>query len=357
MKRKIITISIAGFLLLIPFATFAQNRQGKSLYDTIAEIEQKYPDLPKMNLKSAMTDTGTSREKMLLNDIRRSKFYEDLVKYVVLTNRKMSKEFAEAETADTSGFYYMYINTSKKDAREIGSADRSKNILGVGAGLSFDNFGFGYSLGLDYDIFVSRRLALSVGFGYHRQNRKSEDYGFKIPDTEFIDFGQGTKYNKFLSDKISIPAGLTYYLPLTNGTEDLEVVNLMFHAGVEFYYGLNMNETISVRQTTNTWDLSTEKYISWDYNETKDLFSGEFSGNTTERNDIYQHLHGNVSFDENTYKKVDLCLSFGIGLQLTRWFEVWAGYKQGMINKIATPEGNSKYLNNFYLRFAFNIIH
>ena len=354
MFNRIIVLSAAWLLLLTSFATFAQNQ---SLYNAIARIEKEYPDLPKMNLKSAMTDTGTSREKKMLRDIRESIFYEDLVKYVVLNNRKMSKEFAKAETADTSGFYYMYINSSKKDMRKASQTDKSKNILGIGAGIFGDNFGFGYSLGLDYDIFVSHRLAIGIGFGYHRQNKKREDYGFKIPDTETIDFGQGTKYNNFTSDKISIPIGITYYLPLTGGTDDLEVVNLMFHGGVEFYYGLNMKETISVSPNTNTWDLATETYVNWDYNETKDLFSGEFSGNTTGRNDIYQHLHGNVSFDENTYKKADLCLSLGIGLQLTRWFEIWAGYKQGMMNKIATPQGNSRYLNNFYLRFAFNIIH
>lgn len=355
MKNMIILLSVTGLLFLTSLMSYAQN--AKTLYDAVASIEQKYPDLQRMNLKSAMTDTETSREKMLLNDIRDSRFYKDLVKYVVLNNQKMAKEFVEAETADTLGFYYMYINTAKKDIRKIKSADRSKNILGVGAGIFRDNFGFGYSLEIDYDIFVSRRLSLGIGFGYHRQNKKKNNYAFEIPDTEFLDYGSSSsKYRVFSSDKISIPVGITYYLPLTNGIEDLEVVNLMFYAGAEFFYGLNMKETISLG-SQNCWDHVSETYVSWNYDETKDLFSGKFSGAIPDRSDIYQHVHKYIAFDENTYKRADLCLSFGVGIQLTRWFEVWAGYKQGVINKIASPDGNTKYLNNFYLRLAFNIIH
>lgn len=269
----------------------------------------------------------------------------------------MSKAFAKSEAKDTLAFWYQYINDNKTVSGSP-NAEKPKNILGIGAGLFFDNFGFGYLFGLDYDIFISRKMSLDIGFGYSRQKKGPVyNYTFNIPDTESLDFSNGTtKYSNFSSDKISIPLGFTYYLPLTDGIDDLEVVNLMFYAGVEFSYGLKMQEKIWF-STNSCWDKVSETYISWNYDETKDLFSGEFSGTIPDRTDIYQHLHKYAPFDENTYKKFDLGLSVGIGIQLTRWFEVWAGYEQGLINKVAEPDGNSKYLNMFYLRCAFNIIH
>lgn len=354
MNRKIITISIAGLLFLISFAANAQNMA--SLYDAVSKIQETYPDLPTLNLKSANKDSGLSQEKKLLEDIKMSRWQDELIKYVMINNRKMSKAFAKSATKDTLTFWYQYINDSKSISGSS-NAEKPKNILGVGAGLFGDNFGFGYSFGLGYDIFVSQNLSLGIGFGYHKQNKKKNDYGFNIPDTEFLDFSNGSsKYSIFSSDKISMPVGFTYYLPLTEGIDDLEVVNLMFYAGVEFFYGIDMKEKISF-STNSCWDKASETYASWNYNETKDLFSGEFSGTIPDRTDIYQHVHKYAAFDENTYKRFDLGLSVGIGIQLTRWFEVRAGYEHGLINKVTAPDGNSKYLNMFYLRCAFNIIH
>lgn len=354
MIRKTITLSIAGLLFLISFAAKAQNTT--SLYDAVSKIQKTYPDLPTLNLKSANIDSGSSREKRLLEGIKVSRWHDELIKYVVINNKKCQKAFAKSETKDTLTFWYQYID-DYKSVSESPNAEKPKNILGVGAGLFSDNFGFGYSFGLGYDIFVSRNLSLGIGFGYHKQNKKKNDYGFNIPDTEFLDFSNGsTKYSIFSSDKISMPVGFTYYLPLTKGIDDLEVVNLMFYAGVEFFYGFDMKEKISV-STNSCWDKVSETYVSWNYNETKDLFSGKFSGTIPDRTDIYQHVHKYATFDENIYKRFDLGLSIGIGIQLTRWFEVWAGYEQGLINKVAVSDGNPKYLNMFYLRCAFNIIH
>ncbi len=364
MKERLMTLlkqacrQIIFVIVQVTLISFAANAQKyESLNDAISKIQETYPDLPTLNLKSANMNPETSQEKRLLEDIKMSRWQDELIKYVVINNKKMSKAFAKSETTDTLGFWYRYINDFKS-VSGTPSVEKPKNILGVGAGLFFDNFGFGYSFGLDYDIFISRKMSLDIGFGYGRQNKGPDsDYAFNIPDTEFLDFSYGsTKYSIFSSDKILMPVGFTYYLPLTDGIDDLEVVNLMFYAGVEFSYGLKMKEQISF-STGTCWDKVSETYVSWNYNETKDLFSGEFNGTIPDRTDIYQHLHKYVAFDENTYKRFDLGLSVGIGIQLTRWFEVWAGYEQGLINKVAAPDGNSKYLNMFYLRCAFNIIH
>lgn len=363
MKERLMTLlkqacrQIIFVIVQVTLISFAANAQKyESLYDAISKIQDAYPELPTLNLKSANMDSGSSQGKRLLEDIKMSRWQDELIKYVVINNKKMSKAFAKSETTDTLGFWYRYINDFKF-VSGTPSVEKPKNCLGVGAGLFFDNFGFGYSFGLNYDIFVSRRLSLDIGFEYHRQNKKYTNYTFKIPDTEFIDYGNNSsKYGVFSSDNISMPVGFTYYLPLTEGIDDLEVVNLMFYAGVEFSYGLKMKEKLEF-STNSCWDKVSETYVSWNYNETKDLFSGEFSGTIPNRTDIYQHLHKYAAFDENTYKRFDLGLSVGIGIQLTRWFEIWAGYEQGLINKVAAPDGNSKYLNMFYLRCAFNIIH
>lgn len=61
MIRKIITLSIAGLLFLISFAATAQNTT--SLYDAVSKIQETYPDLHTLNLKSANMNPEASQEK------------------------------------------------------------------------------------------------------------------------------------------------------------------------------------------------------------------------------------------------------------------------------------------------------
>lgn len=235
---------------------------------------------------------------------------------------------------------------------------RPRNSFGLSAGLFVNKLGTGYAFGIEYDIFMARNFAFSLGASYYGQSKKNGEY-VANSDRYVFDYGGGrSPYmdKKIKANFISVPVGFKYYKHLSKRSDKIK---LIVFAGGELFYGISMKESVSVYdgERTSVYDSMDGYVYSFSYRETKNLFSGKVSSSYNGPQDIYDELHSQAMGDD-LYKRWDVCLSLGVGFHFG-FGEIWAGYKRGLTDFFLSPDDarmyQNMYKNMFYFRFRVNI--
>ena len=231
---------------------------------------------------------------------------------------------------------------------------RPRNSFGLSAGLFVNKIGTGYTFGIEYDIFMARNFAFSLGASYYGQSKKNGEY-VANSDRYVFDYGGGrSPYmdKKIKANFISVPVGFKYYKHLSKRSDKIK---LIVFAGGELFYGISMKESVSVYdgERTSVYDSMDGDVYSFSYRETKNLFSGKVSSSYSGPQDIYDELHSQAMGDD-LYKRWDVCLSLGVGFHFG-FGEIWAGYKRGLTDILLSHGDAKMYQNMLYFKFRVNI--
>ena len=175
-------------------------------------------------------------------------FYNDINRKI----RNLKIEIASADDDSDSGSTYSAYSQGISNAilpdstvSESKVKVRPRNSFGLSAGLFVNKLGTGYTFGIEYDIFMARDFAFSLGVSYYGQSKKNGEY-VANSDRYIFDYGgRRSPYmdKKIKADFISIPVGFKYYKHLSKRSDKIK---LIVFAGGEFFYGISMKESVSV---------------------------------------------------------------------------------------------------------------
>lgn len=284
-------------------------------------------------------------------------FYSDINRKI----RNLKIEIANADDdSDSESTYSAYspgiLNAILPDSTvsESKVKVRPRNSFGLSAGLFVNKLGTGYAFGIEYDIFMARNFAFSLGASYYGQSKKNGEY-VANSDRYIFDYGgRRSPYmdKKIKADFISIPVGFKYYKHLSKRSDKIK---LIVFAGGEFFYGISMKESVSVYngERTSVYDSMDGYTYSFSYREAKDLFSGKVSSSCSGPQYVYDELHSQAMSDD-LYKRWDVCLSLGVGFHFG-FGEIWAGYKRGLTDILLSHGDAKMYQNMLYFKFRVNI--
>lgn len=201
--------------------------------------------------------------------------------------------------AGNNAFAQFGVNVGYMNSTTWGKANGSKS--------SEDMTTNGFAVGIDHNIkLIGNLLSIQPGI-YYQHLLKSED---------IAEFPGYAARNTFTENYIGIPV----HVKVGFNILPKEMLRIYVFAGPTFEIGLMANDKISISGNDRSGEVS--------YN----YYNGKLKSTSDVLNSLIENYYPSDS--QGQYKRFDVMLGGGVGIQAVHFLDIRAGYDYGVVNRL-----------------------